>query len=101
MTERPGLSIFDNDTTAGPTSAPAPAAGIPDAAAGGAAPAFPVARRGYDTSIVDRKFASLTSERARLAASLESERRRTAELEAQLAAFKERASESDAPTYAG
>ena len=45
MSERSGLSIFDNDTTASPDPAAQPAAA-------GAKPAFPFARRGYDVDIV-------------------------------------------------
>src|SRR5919202_4707372 len=91
MTERPGISIFDTDTvnTAGNT-----------AGGSSATPSFPLSRRGYDPSSVDRRIAQLTSERATLAANLEEVRRHTAELEAELATLRERTSSTHAPTYA-
>src|SRR5688572_7672361 len=100
MTERPGLSIFDNAAAATQEVAPSQGASSP-AAAAGKGPTFPVARRGYDPSAVDRKFAALAAERARLAADLDEQHRRTEALEAELAALRERASENEAPTYAG
>ena len=94
MSERSGLSIFDNDTTASPAPAAPPAAA-------GAKPSFPFARRGYDTSSVDKKISALGGERDQLARSLAEQQGRVASLEAELASLREQASENAAPTYAG
>ena len=130
MTERSGLSIFDetDDSTEtstlpavapakpsasapprqsapAPAPAPAPAASAPAASPRAESPrvssGFPIGRRGYDTAAVDRKVGQLSSENAALARDLDGTRKRLAEVEKQLAALREQASENENPTYAG
>src|SRR3712207_5760836 len=61
-----------------------------------ALPAFPVTRRGYDTTSVDRKVSALLREKAALITALEETRSHTSELEQQL----RRLDGTEAPTYA-
>src|SRR3954469_19033681 len=86
MTERPGISIFDTKTNNDGREADVPAS------------PFPVSRRGYDPTAVDRKIAAIGAERDKLATSLQEATKRVAELENQL---RQQVSESEAPTYAG
>src|SRR3954454_19857701 len=61
-----------------------------------AQPSFPVTRRGYDTTSVDRKVSALLREKAALLAALEEARTYTSGLEQQLRRFDG----TEAPTYA-
>src|SRR3954454_5252591 len=77
----------------------APDQSMPEPSSTGAPPAqpsFPVARRGYDTSSVDRKFALLAKEKSASPPPLAETRQRNAELEEQL----QRAGGAQPPTYA-
>ena len=118
MSDRPGLSIFDDpdngngadDATqvipaARPETprpaAPAGAAGGSAASAGGSA-SFPVVRRGgYDQAAVDRHVHTLAGEKAGLTASLNDAKSRITALEREVSQLRERASETENPTYAG
>src|SRR6478735_3668159 len=131
VSDRPGLSIFDdpddNGSERGPgrddeatqvipavrqqhrptpptqpsASAPRAEASTPAASTGGR-PTFPVVRRGgYDPAVVDRQMHTLAGERAGLTAGLNESKARVASLEKELAALRERVSEQDSPTYAG
>src|SRR3712207_2325457 len=91
MTERPGISIFDTDDP--------PASGVSQGTPS-SGPAFPVARRGYDPTSVDRRIAALSGERTALVQRLEEMARRNSELEAELVSLQERSSQDYSPTYA-
>src|SRR5688500_16435919 len=116
MSDRPGLSIFDDDNgnddrdeatqvipVAG-TSTPASPASTPSR---GPAPAartqtFPVVRRGgYDTAAVDRQVHTWAGEKAGLTASLDEARAKASALEKKVAALEAKMAENENPTYAG
>src|SRR5690349_8037663 len=130
MSDRPGLSIFeDPDDNGGernrddeatqvipavrpqgrptPTPQAQPSASTPrpesgPAAGGSGRPSFPVVRRGgYDPASVDRQIHTLAGEKAGLTAGLNEAKSKVAALEKELATLRERVSEQDSPTYAG
>ncbi len=121
MSDRPGLSIFDDDPAensaasgaddatqvipAARQSGPAPAARPSTAgqpATGGSRPGFPVVRRGgYDPAAVDRQMHALAGEKAGLEAGLNDAKAKIAALEKQVAALKTEVAENKNPTYAG
>ena len=131
MSDRPGLSIFDDPedngdsgdneatqvipavkqqktpTSTTPAAAPAAAAPRPATPAAraestSARPTFPVVRRGgYDTAAVDRQISTLAGEKAGLSASLQETKSKLTALEQELAALREQVSENENPTYAG
>src|SRR3712207_1925732 len=114
MSERPTqtATIVSSSQGAGATAAGHPSGpSVPDseltqelvpqaprqpAPATSALPAFPVTRRGYDTTSVDRKVSALLREKAALITALEEARTHTSELEQQL----RRLDGTEAPTYA-
>ena len=122
MSER-GLSIFEDKQSkqgaAAPAGSAAPqSAGTKPAAApagatatatqtqpvvpaAGGSPQFPVARRGYDTTSVDRLFQTLTAEKKLLTSQVAELQKRNAEVTKELESLRTDASERDNPTFAG
>ena len=114
MSDRPGLSIFDDPDNgngadeptqvipaARPETPRAPAPGGSGAASAGPT-SFPVVRRGgYDQAAVDRHVSTLAGEKAGLAASLADARSRISALEKEVSGLRQQAQEAENPTYAG
>src|SRR3954462_540339 len=100
MTERPGLSIFDNQPSQAPSDDDTQEI-PPVSTAPAARPGFPVVRRGYDTAAVDRQIQALTREKGSLTADLDEANRRARALETKVASLEEQIRENKNPTYAG
>ena len=118
MSDRPGLSIFDDDNGKDDRNdatqvIPVPGAGASSSASAASAtrtglppirnvPTFPVVRRGgYDTAAVDREVNTLAGENAGLKDSLEQARSRAQTLERRVAELEAKVKEAEQPTYAG
>ncbi|MGH3364649.1 MAG: DivIVA domain-containing protein, partial [Nocardioidaceae bacterium] len=106
MNDRSGLSIFDDDSNNGADDATQVFSAVEEtsATAAGAtagASSFPVVRRGYDPSAVDRRLHTLAGEKAGLNAGIKEARAKAAKLEKQVSDLRRELSEKEAPSYAG